>query len=270
MASPFLTAATVLALATDPACGGLPSGSEMAVRLVAVATHESSRDPLAININGARGGTRRFQTREAATAFARSLDAQGRDYDAGLLQINRRNFARHGLTLETAFDACRSMAAGAAHLFADLDAAWRAAHSRYNTGDLQRGIDNGYVAGVERALAAVRRELNPAAPRLADTAAIVVGALLATGGTPPSPTPPATAPVDPECRPPHWDVWAHCRSGTRPPPWWRPRPEPDRPGLEAAATPSVQCAASVRGNHDDTHANPCVGGPAHGRRTAFS
>lgn len=251
MASPFLTAAAVLALATDPACGGLPPGSEIAIRATAVSTHESSRDPLTINVNGPAGGTRRFQTRAEAEAFARRLEAQGRDFDAGLMQINRRQFARHGLTIETVFEPCRNMAAGVAHLIGDLDAVWRAAHSRYNTGDPQRGIANGYVANIERALETVRRELSQPAPPAPAPA------------PPPSETPPS-----PECRVPHWDVWAHCRSGTQRPPWLRERPEPDPAGLEAAATPSVQCAASSRGSktHDLTPFHACGGG-APARRT---
>jgi type IV secretion system protein VirB1 len=147
-----LAAATVLTLTAQPECGGrynIPGD-----RIVAVATIESSRDPLAIGVNGDRPVTLHPPTIEAAVAMARTLLAQRRSIDLGLMQINSANLAQHGLTIETAFDACHSLRAGAAHLAADFEAAWRAAHSRYNTGDLQRGISNGYAAKIERALSA--------------------------------------------------------------------------------------------------------------------
>jgi type IV secretion system protein VirB1 len=69
--------------------------------------------------------------------------------------------------------------AGAAHLAADFEAAWRAAHSRYNTGDPQRGIANGYAGRIERAM----------------------------GATVSAFTAPASRPAQ-ESEPDSWDVWA--------------------------------------------------------------
>jgi hypothetical protein len=70
------------------------------------------------------------------------------------MQINSANLARLGLTLESAFDPCKSVAAGAAVLAGGYaggathegqQSALRVAISKYNTGDAQRGLANGYV-----------------------------------------------------------------------------------------------------------------------------
>ena len=80
-----------------------------------------------------------------AVSVARNLIAEGHDFDLGLMQINRGNFAWLGLTVEAAFDPCRSIAAGAAVL---------TQISRYNTGSPTTGFRNGYVA---RVLAAAQK-----------------------------------------------------------------------------------------------------------------
>ena len=159
-----LQLAVILALATDSACGAAAPGSEFAQRLAAIAIHESAGGhPFAVGVNGPGGGAHLFNTAAEAIAFARALDAQGRDYDAGLLQINKRQFARHGLTVESAFDACRSMKAGADHYAADVRSVWTLAHRRYNTGGTERGA--AYAASVEAVLARVRTaDAAPAVP----------------------------------------------------------------------------------------------------------
>ena len=157
-----LTLATVLALAADPQCGAAAPGSEFQSRLAAIAIHESGGDPLVIGVNAdrARGlpaAAIRSATPQEAAARAAALLAQGRSIDLGLMQVNSGQLARHGLTIEAAFDACRSMAAGADHYAADVQAVWNLAHRRYNTGGTERGA--AYAAGVEQVLARVR---NPA------------------------------------------------------------------------------------------------------------
>jgi type IV secretion system protein VirB1 len=162
MSATALTLAAVLALAADPRCGAAPAGSEFASRLAAIAIHESGGDPLVIGVNAdrARGlpaaAIRSTTPQEAATRAA-ALLAQGRSIDLGLMQVNSGQLARHGLIVETAFDACRSMAAGADHYAADVQAVWNLAHRRYNTGGTEHGA--AYAAGVEQVLARVR---NPA------------------------------------------------------------------------------------------------------------
>jgi len=154
-----LSIAVVLALATDPQCGAARPGA-FAERLVAIAGRESGRDPLAIGIDpdpahGLPASSVRASTPAEAAAYARTLIAQGRHIGLGLMQISDAQLARHGLTIENAFDACRNMRAGADHYRADVQAVLNLAARRYNTGSIERGA--AYAAGIERELAIVRR-----------------------------------------------------------------------------------------------------------------
>jgi type IV secretion system protein VirB1 len=106
--------------------------------LAAIAQTESTRDPLAIRDNATHFSYRPRDKAEAV-AVARNLIAEGHDLDLGLMQINRGNFAWLGLTVEAAFDPCRSIAAGAAV---------PTRISRYNTGSPTAGFRNGYVPRV--------------------------------------------------------------------------------------------------------------------------
>lgn len=160
MSATALSLAAVLALATDPRCGAAVPGSEFASRLAAIAIHESGGDPFVIGVNADRerglpaAAVRSATAQEAATR-ARTLIAQGRSLDLGLMQINTVNLTRRGLTVETAFDACRNAAAGADHYADDVRAVWTLAHRRYNTGSIERGA--AYAVGVEQVLARVQR-----------------------------------------------------------------------------------------------------------------
>lgn len=126
--------------------------------LLAVARAESGLDPLAIGVNGPKVPRPVVSTPAEAAAAAKALSAAGRDIDLGLAQINVRNLARLGLSLEAAFDPCRNLAAAAQILREGYDrgrarhgagqAALRVALSVYNTGHAERGFANGYVARV--------------------------------------------------------------------------------------------------------------------------
>lgn len=165
--------------------------------LLAVVKAESAFDPLAIGVNGPRGGALRLQTPAAAAEAAHRLIAEGRSIDLGLGQINSRNLARLGLTVEAAFDPCRNLAAAAAVLSEGYgraagaagseQAALRMTLSLYNTGHPERGLRNGYVTRVIRA------------------AATLVPALqsVASPGSPASAPPPA-----------QWDVFGRARLAT--------------------------------------------------------
>jgi type IV secretion system protein VirB1 len=189
-----LALAAVLTLAVDPHCGAATPGSEFAQRITAIALHESGGDPLVIGVNAdpARGLTaavvRSATTRDAASQ-ARRLLAQGRSVDLGLMQINSSQLARHGLTVDAAFDACRNMAAGAEHYAADVAAIWNLAARRYNTGGIERGA--AYAASVEQVLGRVRE-----APPRAGAAPRAQAAAL-----------PSLAAEPPPCAP-AWDSWA--------------------------------------------------------------
>ncbi len=181
----MLDSQAVIDLAVQCAPGVAPA------TLLAVARAESGLDPLAIGVNGAGSRRPRPSTAADAVAAAKTLVASGRDIDLGLGQINVRNLARLGLSIEAAFDPCRNLAAAAEVLREGYargrarhgpgQAALRVALSVYNTGDAERGFANGYVARVV-AKAGVRL---PAAP---------------------------TAPVAPPRQPPAWDVFGRAAS----------------------------------------------------------
>lgn len=202
-----LTLATVLALATSPQCGGAAPGGELAYRLQAIAVHESGdqrsfADPLLIGLNadrqrGLAAAALHSFSPEEARAKARTLLAQGRSFDLGLMQINVASLAQDGLTIDTAFDACRNMAAGAAHFTADVRAVLNLSHRRYNTGSTERGA--GYASAIETVLARIQT-MGP------NTARAVTAAPLSP------PTPPPCAP--------EWDAWAlaECSARTATPP----------------------------------------------------
>lgn len=150
--------------------------------LLAVAKVESGFNPLAIGVNGSPRVTVRAKSRVEAAAKASALIAAGRSVDLGLTQINSRNLAWLGLTVEAAFDPCRNLAAGARMLRdgyargraakADEQPALRTALSYYNTGHAERGFRNGYVAKVTKAAAqivpALRLEADDIASEPAD------------------------------------------------------------------------------------------------------
>jgi type IV secretion system protein VirB1 len=133
--------------------------------LLSVVQVESGFDPLAIGVNGKPRISVSAATRTEAVSKASALIAAGRSVDLGLAQINSRNLAWLGLTIEDAFDPCRNLAAAARVLRGGYDAdqasivgeqrALRVALSRYNTGDAARGFDNGYVTKVVSASARI-------------------------------------------------------------------------------------------------------------------
>ena len=166
--------------------------------LASIARTESGFQPLSINDNTTKtSGVP--ATRDIAIQIASKLLEAGHSVDVGIMQINSGNFGRLGLTLEAAFDPCRSVAAAAVILVGDYaggdthegqQAALRVALSRYNTGDAQRGFANGYVHKVELAA----RHVVPA---------IDVGAGPAAIDSQPPPAVMADAHA-----PPSWDVWS--------------------------------------------------------------
>ena len=123
--------------------------------IVSIAETESGLNPLSIHDN-ATGRSYAPASANEAIAIATDLTvSQHHSVDVGLMQINSANLAIANLDIANAFDACRSMDAGA-HIFsAAIHHALRAALSAYNTGDQQRGMDNGYVARVEAAATAL-------------------------------------------------------------------------------------------------------------------
>jgi type IV secretion system protein VirB1 len=109
---------------------------------------ESSGNEFAI---GVVGGLLLRQPRnvEEAIATARSLDAKGFNFSVGCRQVNKTNFQRYGLTIQTAFDPKANSKAGAeiyreclaraTSAFGKGDAAVRAALSCYYSGNFITG-----------------------------------------------------------------------------------------------------------------------------------
>ncbi|MDQ2733895.1 MAG: lytic transglycosylase domain-containing protein [Pseudomonadota bacterium] len=92
-----------------------------------------------------------------AVATAHALEAAGWNYSVGLAQINKANFARHGLSIETAFDPCSNLRAmqsilgecfGRASVRTEPQVALRRAFSCYYSGNFQTGFQHGYVQKV--------------------------------------------------------------------------------------------------------------------------
>lgn len=123
--------------------------------LVAV---ESSLNPHAI---GVVGGTleRQPRNRREALATAQALSEAGWNFSVGLAQINVRNLPRLQLSLDSAFEPCRNLAAmqsvliecferAAAGSRREEDAEQRAlrrALSCYYSGNFSTGFEHGYV-----------------------------------------------------------------------------------------------------------------------------
>ena len=159
----LLTIAMVTALAISPQCGAAKPGSALARRLVATAQAESGLDPYTIHINGPNGGARHYATEVDAVVGAIELDGAHVDYDVGLMQINRRQLARHGLTLTagSAFDPCANMRAGSDHLVDDASSVWDLASRKYNCGRIDCG--SAYAERVDALAARVGADSPPAA-----------------------------------------------------------------------------------------------------------
>jgi type IV secretion system protein VirB1 len=141
-----MIAATLLACAVNVA----------PVTLEAIIQVESGGDPLALNVNRLVGPQPHPATLADAVTLARGYIARGYSVDLGLMQVNSRNLAALGTTIEQVLDPCTNISSGAAILAANYaeavqsrgegQGALQAALSAYNTGNFYRGFANGYVA----------------------------------------------------------------------------------------------------------------------------
>lgn len=190
--------------------------------LEAVVRHESSINQYAIGVN--RKGERLKKqptTLPAAIEAAQDLIERGIDFDAGLAQINVRNWDWLGLSAESVFDPCTNLGAAqtvltecytrALRTHQAEQQALRAALSCYNTGNLKRGFTNGYVrhvlaqAGVTvPAIESAPGDGQPAAAPLAPAAPRAAGAPDGFSANPapdgfmqPEPVTPKSEPVPP-------------------------------------------------------------------------
>ena len=93
-----------------------------------------------------------------AIEWARYLQREGFEFDAGPAQVHSTNFARYGLTAESVFDPCTNIAVGAQILtdcyarayarFRNEGRALTAAISCYQSGNFETGFSTGYVKKV--------------------------------------------------------------------------------------------------------------------------
>ncbi|WP_066453101.1 lytic transglycosylase domain-containing protein [Castellaniella caeni] len=160
------------------------------VTLEALIRHESGARQYAIGVNRkGKALPQQPHDLEAASRAAEKLIAQGIDFDAGLGQINVRNWDWLGLTSTTVFDPCRNLAAAqtvlsdcyarALNSHRDQQQALRAALSCYNTGNFHRGFANGYVgkvlaqAGIQ--VPALKPVTHPGSPSVDPAAAAETG-----------------------------------------------------------------------------------------------
>jgi type IV secretion system protein VirB1 len=108
---------------------------------------------------GVVGGVleRQPTTQSEAVATARALRAAGWNFSVGLGQINVGNFARLGLTVESALDPCTNLRAmqavleechGRSPTASDPQVALRQALSCYYSGNFSTGFRHGYVRKV--------------------------------------------------------------------------------------------------------------------------
>ena len=143
--------------------------------LSAIIRVESGGNPNAMQIDFPRAllkqwhlpeGTLRLKrqpaTQREALEWLDYFERRGIFVDLGLMQISTAEAQRRGLPAESLLDPCFNLRTG----WQILDSAYqlevktygpgqealRHAISRYNTGDTQRGIDNGYLARVIAAL----------------------------------------------------------------------------------------------------------------------
>lgn len=142
-----------------------------AATVLAIVSAESSANPHAI---GVVGGSLQRQPRHRAEAIAtaHALQAEGWNFSVGLGQINVRNFARLGLTAESAFEPCSNLTALQAVLdecygraAGEPQTALRRALSCYYSGNFSTGFHHGYVGRV----VAAARPLKPITPTFPTT-----------------------------------------------------------------------------------------------------
>ncbi len=138
--------------------------------LAAIVKTESSFNPYAIGVNGAKL-VRQPANKEEAIVTAQWLISHGYKIDLGFGQISPANRLKYGYTVSDAFDLCKNMALSATILEHDYQAAKKAgqgdqealqsALSAYNTGSTSKGFTNGYVHRVLHNANTLPGENNP-------------------------------------------------------------------------------------------------------------
>lgn len=127
--------------------------------MTAIVSQESAFNPYAVGINHPHPRLKKQPTNKAeAVSVVKDLIARKIDFDAGLGQINYRNWKWLGLTAETVFDPCTNLRSAQRVLADCYTRSYKTTQdprksllqsfSCYNTGNFQRGFSNGYVQNV--------------------------------------------------------------------------------------------------------------------------
>lgn len=153
--------------------------------MTALVRTESHFNPFAIGVVGGRL-VRQPRSLAEAVATGVSLDSQGYNWSGGYGQVNRHNFKRFGLTVETVFEPCRNLRAsgtilaecftGALSKFPNEQHALRGSFSCYYSGNYRTGfrpdfkgqpsyvekvVGNAFAGGVKGAIPVFRTEAAP-------------------------------------------------------------------------------------------------------------
>ncbi|MGK5033212.1 lytic transglycosylase domain-containing protein [Janthinobacterium sp. MDT1-19] len=122
---------------------------------------ESSFNPYAIGIVGGHL-TKQPKTLSEAVSTVQMLLKRGINFSAGITQVNRYNFEKYDLTIETVFDPCVNMGAGSKILkecFERASARMKGSEqeniqyalSCYYSGNFTTGFSHGYVQNIVKA-----------------------------------------------------------------------------------------------------------------------
>ena len=198
--------------------------------LAAIARHESGLNDTAIYDNTAKRSYTPASSGEAIAVATELVVVQRHSVDLGLMQVNSANLRGLGLSVTDAFDTCQNIKAGARILAAayvppgsgDTQPALIQALSRYNTGNPERGIANGYVARVQ----AAAEQVVPAIRLRAEAVPAARSSVAPVTTEPLSPPPPA------------WDVFAQAAAARG------RQPKPRAP--QSVVQPSPQQTADAR------------------------
>jgi len=79
--------------------------------MAAIIQVESSNNPYAIGVVGGQL-IRQPKNKNEAIATAKELEKSGWNYSVGIAQINKTNFKKYGLSIETAFEPCLNIKTG--------------------------------------------------------------------------------------------------------------------------------------------------------------
>jgi|SRR5579872_3499781 len=160
--------------------------------LAALITTESGGNPNAMQIDfpnallrrwGLGSGTLRLQRQpndaQEAGEWIAHLNAHHISVDVGLMQVSTDEAVRRHIAPDALLDPCTNIRTGWSILeddykievnhFGPGQVALQHALSRYNTGDTNKGLDNGYLARVTAALRGLKRKPSNDQTRIAQT-----------------------------------------------------------------------------------------------------